>query len=122
MKSKSLGQIIRDARKVKKMSQQEVASIINVSHVYLSNIERNNQCSYSVLERICMALDMDYEKYSKMKTHWYNPPHEHSQFQMCNIIDKWYLDWESQLGKGSSRFAFAKEQLKDLLCSPYVFE
>lgn len=55
---KSLGQRIRQQRKLMKMTQEELASMSDVSTSYIGHIERGiKRCSLETLICICNALD-----------------------------------------------------------------
>lgn len=56
---KALGQRIRFQRKLVKMTQEELASVSDVSTSYIGHIERGiKRCSLETLVCICNALDV----------------------------------------------------------------
>jgi len=58
---KLLGQIIKEQRKVKNLTLVQLASILDVSQGYLSNIENGNRTpSPEVLKKLSETLEMDY--------------------------------------------------------------
>ena len=59
-----LGKIIKRARKIKGISQEDLASLIGVSHTELSRIERGIRKSPNliILINICEILDIDLQK------------------------------------------------------------
>lgn len=59
MDYKALGRRIRQQRKMMKMTQEELASVSNVSTSYIGHIERGiKRCSLETLICICNALDV----------------------------------------------------------------
>lgn len=59
MDYKALGQRIRQQRKMMKMTQEELASVSDVSTSYIGHIERGiKHCSLETLICICNALDI----------------------------------------------------------------
>ena len=56
----AMGKRIRQTRKLKKMTQEELARQIGVSTSYIGHIERGiKKCSLGSAAAICVALDMD---------------------------------------------------------------
>ena len=54
-----LGQTLRQYRKQRKLAQRELAAIIHVSTVYISNVERGKRnVSILVLLRLALALQI----------------------------------------------------------------
>ena len=59
MDYKALGQRIRQQRKLMEMTQEELASVADVSTSYIGHIERGiKHCSLETLVCICNALDI----------------------------------------------------------------
>lgn len=59
MDYKALGQRIRQQRKLMEMTQEELASVSDVSTSYIGHIERGiKHCSLETLVCICNALDI----------------------------------------------------------------
>lgn len=62
MKSKSLGQTIRDLREERDISLRELKKLVGVSAPYLSDIELGRRFpSEDVLQKIAHALGVDFE-------------------------------------------------------------
>lgn len=60
MKSKSIGQIIRDRRKEKGLKVYELAHKVKVNPVYITQIEKHNKLpSFGIIKRIEEFLDID---------------------------------------------------------------
>lgn len=59
-----LGMRIRYLRKLKGMSQLDLALESNINKNYISDLERGSRNpSLLILERICKALEIDYQLY-----------------------------------------------------------
>lgn len=66
----SLGRVIRNARKKKRISQKELAEKANVGGPYISRIEHNRDRNPSkeLLQSISRILDLDYERLLYLST------------------------------------------------------
>lgn len=61
----TLGSLIREQRKLKGMTQKELADQLEISHPYMSKIENDRERPISfVLKEIASALDLDYYELS----------------------------------------------------------
>lgn len=62
-----VGDIIRTARKEKRLNSKDVAEIVGITPVYLCRIEKGRQTpSFETLQKICKVLDIDFIKTAKI--------------------------------------------------------
>lgn len=60
LNKKALGQHIREARKKKKLTQQDLATMANMSRSYLADVERGRYApSVETLQKIAIPLEID---------------------------------------------------------------
>lgn len=87
----SLGKAIRDLRESRKISQKDFAEKIDISPIYLCNIEKDKaQPSFTVLEKISFGFDVPVAVINYMSLNRYNvAEHKRETFDMLSpVINK----------------------------------
>jgi len=118
----SIGSIIRKARKERGMSQKEVGALASISHVLICHIECDRFFySEESLKKLASTLDLDINHLLDLRKNQYTTPQVQIQEMIAEKIDKWYIKWKDRIvdnGK-QHRLGIAKEELKNMLCTPY---
>lgn len=120
--SESIGFIIKTARLNKEIPQKLLASKVKLSHAVICHMEKDRGTySKRSLLKVCKYLDLDGEKLVEMKKHLKAAPVPQIQEKICEIIDEWYLKWNSRMidNHNTHRLGIAKEELKNMICDPY---
>lgn len=119
---KSIGSIVREARKERGYSQKDVGALAKTSYTVVCHIEKDRFCyGESTLTRVASVLKLDINTLLKIRKHQYTTPQIQMQEMMCEMIDEWYGKWKNRIIDNDSphRLGIAKEELKQMLCSPY---